>query len=361
MQTGIVYHENYLRHEQSPSHPERRERIAYTMDLLEEEGILHDPSIRMIMPRRATDEEVLAVHNERYFIFLKQSDPKGAIIDINTYAPPGFLETALLAAGGAVCAGESVISGKVRNAFAMVRPPGHHAGRNCGAGFCYLNNIAIMIRAIQGLGFRRVMILDWDAHHGDGTQDIFYDDPDVLFTSIHQSSLFPGTGMIFENGSGKGQGYTINMPIPSGSSDDVYMMLMDEIIAPAAEEFRPDFIAVSAGQDCHFTDPITSLAVTSHGYAKLMSSAVDLAGRLCAGRLAVVLEGGYGVEGALPLTNLGIIAALAGMDLSQIREPELYLPLLESARDPLAFAKAAKTVEELKKILADYWSFASRS
>jgi len=361
MQTGIVYHENYLKHEQSPSHPERRERIAYTIDQLEEEGIWYDPSIRMISPRPATDEEVLAAHSERYLHFLKQSDPKGGIIDINTYAPPGFLEYALLAAGGAVCAGESVLSGEVENAFAMVRPPGHHAGRNIGAGFCYFNNIAIMVRAIQANGFKKVMILDWDAHHGDGTQDIFYDDPDVLFTSIHQSHLFPGTGMVYETGSARGLGYSINMPVPPGSSDDVYEMLMEEVITPAAEEFRPDFIAISAGQDCHFTDPITLLAVTAHGYAKLMSSAAGIAGSLCAGRLAVVLEGGYGVEGALPYTNLGIIAALAGMDLSQIREPELYMPLFNSKRDPIAIRKAREMVVELKNIHRDHWEFASRS
>ncbi|MBN1432936.1 MAG: histone deacetylase [Methanomicrobiaceae archaeon] len=357
MRTGIVYHTDYLLHEQRPKHPERRERIAYTLDLLDEEEIWEEPGIKKIEPRMATEDEVLAAHNEVYFNYLTGIDKKGADIDINTYGPPGFLKGALLSAGGAVCAAEAVFSREVRNAFALVRPPGHHAGRSFGGGFCYLNNVAIMVRAVQNSGYKRVMIIDWDAHHGNGTEDIFYEDPDVLYTSVHQSSLFPGTGPVKDAGYGEGKGLNINMPVPPGSSDNVYRYLMEEVIIPAGEEFRPDFIAISAGQDNHFTDPLTSLALTARGYADMMSEAVALSDKLCNGRLTAVLEGGYGVEGALPYVNLAIIASLAGLDLSGIREPASYEPLLRYEVNDKALEITKKMVSKLKKVHSDYWNF----
>jgi len=357
MKTGIVFHKDYLLHEQAPCHPERRERIAYTLDILDEEEIWNEPGIIRIEPREATTDEVQAVHKRPYLQYLEGIDRKGADLDINTYGPPGFLKGALLSAGGAVCAAEAVLSGEVKNVFALIRPPGHHAGKCFGGGFCYLNNVAIMVRAVQNAGYRRVMIIDWDAHHGNGTEEIFYEDPDVLYTSIHQSHLFPGTGAVRDTGYGEGKGLNINMPVPPGSSDDVYRYLTEEIIFPAAEEFKPDFIAVSAGQDNHFTDPLTSLALTACGYADLMSAAVGLSEKLCGGRLSAVLEGGYGVEGALPYVNLAIIASLAGFDLSGIREPASYEPLLRYEYNERALDLTKKMVDKLKKVHTGYWNF----
>lgn len=356
MNTGIVFHNDYLLHEQNPRHYERRERIAYTLDLLDEEGIWFEPGIVKLEPRMATEDEVLAAHSGVYYRYLIDIDQKGSDIDINTYGPPGFLEGALLSAGGAVCAAEAVLSGEVRNSFALIRPPGHHAGKCFGGGFCYLNNAAIMVRAIQKAGYKRVMIIDWDAHHGNGTEDIFYEDPDVLYTSVHQSHLFPGTGAIKDIGHGDGKGLNINMPVPPGSSDEVYRYLTEEVIVPAAEEFKPDFIAISAGQDNHFTDPITSLALTARGYADMMSAAVEISGKLCDGRLAAVLEGGYSVEGALPYVNLAIIASLGGLDLSGIREPASYGPLLSYEVNDRALALTEKMVQKLKKVQSGYWN-----
>ena len=357
MKTGIVYHPAYLLHEQGPDHPERRERIAYTLDILDEEEIWDEPGIERIKPRPATDEEVLGTHSPLYLDYLRGIDRKGAVIDINTYGPPGFLKGALLSAGGAVCGAGAVLSGEVRNSFSLIRPPGHHAGRSYGGGFCYLNNVAIMVNYVRNAGFGKVMIIDWDAHHGNGTEDIFYEDPDVLYISIHQSHLFPGTGPITSTGSGEGRGFNINMPVPPGSSDDVYCYLTEEIIVPAAVEFKPDFIAVSAGQDNHFTDPLTSLALTARGYADLMSTAVSLSEKLCGGRISAVLEGGYGVEGALPYVNLAIIASLAGLDTSGIREPASYESLLKSELNDRAPEITKKMVEKLRKVHSDYWSF----
>jgi acetoin utilization deacetylase AcuC-like enzyme len=356
MTTGIVYHPVFLAHEQHPLHPERRERLAYTDDQITEEGLWEDPHITRLKPRLASREELSRVHDAHYLDFLEVSSETGGVIDLDTLIPPGLFPQAQLAAGGALVAGESVMAGVVRNAFAMVRPPGHHAGIYSGAGFCYLNNIAIMVQSLKSPGCRRILILDWDAHHGNGTQEVFYEDPDVLFASIHQSPFYPGTGDVTEIGAGEGTGYTINMPVPAGSSDDVYQYLLSEVIIPVAKEFKPDFIAISAGQDNHFSDPLTGLALTAKGYASMMASAVGIADQLCAGRLAAVLEGGYSVEGGLPYTNIGIIAALSGMDLSNIRDPSSYKPLLQHARDPAALSRVERMVGRIREMHRDFWS-----
>ncbi|HDN73481.1 MAG TPA: histone deacetylase, partial [Archaeoglobus sp.] len=252
-------------------------------------------------------------------------------------------------------AAKAVVEGEVDNAFAMVRPPGHHAKSYIGAGFCYLNNMAIMVKWLLKRGFNRILILDWDAHHGDGTQEIFYSEDRVLFISTHQMPLYPGTGYPTECGSGKGEGYTINIPLPPGTSDEGYMLVIREIIEPVVEEFHPDFIAISAGQDNHFTDPITSLALTARGYSEMMKKAVEMSKRFCDGRLVAVLEGGYSVEAALPYTNLGIIAAMANMDTSKIREPENYLAELTWRKRESALVKLESNIQDVKKIHSRYW------
>ncbi len=354
MVTGIVYHPKYLEHEQTPTHPERRERLAYTMDQLMEEGIFENPKIKLLKPFPASLDDVLAVHNKDYIEYLQKYSKIGGVIDWDTNIPVGVFERALLAAGGAIRAAKAVVEGEVDNAFAMVRPPGHHAKPYIGAGFCYLNNMAIMVKWLLRRGFSRILILDWDAHHGDGTQEIFYEDDRVLFISTHQMPLYPGTGYPDEVGRGKGEGYTINVPLPPGTSDEEYLMVFDEIIEPVAREFQPEFIAISAGQDNHFTDPITGLALTARGYAEMMKGAVELSKELCEGRLVAVLEGGYSVEAALPYTNLGIIAAMAGLDIGYIREPKNYLEELKWRRMNVK-NKVRKNIETVKSIHSKYW------
>lgn len=360
MTTGIVYHPSYLLHEQSPSHPERRERLSYTLDQLEEEGIFALDTISLITPQPATRDDVLQVHSPEYLRFLEETSVSGGILDADTYVPKDLIHDALLAAGGAITGADAVIDQKVKNCFVLARPPGHHARRSQGAGFCYLNNVAIMVRHLQRRGLRRIMILDWDAHHGNGTEEIFYDDPSVLFCSVHQFPFYPGSGRIDDIGSGEGKGYNINLPIPAGSSDKVYRYLLEEIILPLAEEYMPDAIAISAGQDNHFTDPLTGLALTARGYAGLMQEMCILADSICYGRIIAVLEGGYSVEGGLPYTNLGLIAAMAGLDISGIREPEIYQDILSKAISDDAFPKVIKMVSDLKRKLADHWYFIHR-
>ncbi|HNS83600.1 MAG TPA: histone deacetylase [Methanolinea sp.] len=355
MKTALVFHPKYLLHEQSRDHPERKERLSYTLDQLREEGLFDHPSVEVFTPSEAPMEAVGRVHIPEYLRFLEQASRRGGFIDFDTNVPPGLFSHALLAAGGALRAADAVLSGEARNAFALVRPPGHHARPGTGAGFCYLNNVAIMVRHVQARGVKKVLILDWDAHHGDGTQQIFYEDPTVLFTSVHQWPFYPGSGAVEETGSGKGAGFTANMPVPAGTGDESYHFLFDTVIATLAEEFSPDLIAISAGQDNHFTDPLAGLALTARGYADLMKKAVDLAEDLCGGRLVAVLEGGYSVEGGLPYTNLGIIAAMAGLDLRNIREPEGYGEWLTRAGDPSAHAVVKEHAAALRANLAPFW------
>jgi len=358
--TGIVYHEDYLMHEHSPTHPERRERLAYTMDQLEEEGIFDIPDIRLFSPRKAGKEELLLVHSEKYLDRLERMSriSSGTPIDREreTILQSGTYEQARLAAGGAITGGELVMEKKVDHAFVMARPGGHHAFRDRGHGFCFLNNTAVMIRYLQKkFGLRRILLWDWDAHHFDGTQSIFYEDPSVLTISIHQDgrTLFPGTGFPDEVGRGEGEGYNVNIPIPPGTSDEGYLLVIREILVPLSESYRPELMVIEAGQDNHFTDPITSLNLTAAGYAHMMNIAVDTAGKLCNDRLVAVLCGGYGIEGGLPYTNLAVIAALAGLDTSNIREPSNY-DIPDRGKNIEAVREIIKTV---KRIFQKYHKF----
>jgi acetoin utilization deacetylase AcuC-like enzyme len=355
MTAGLVFHPDYLLHEQSPGHPERRERLSYTIDQFREEGVFSHRSIRLITPQPASRESVMRVHFSEYLSFLEGSSKTGGFIDFDTSIPIHLWEAALLAAGGAIRAADAVLDGEVENAFAMVRPPGHHARPGTGAGFCYINNMAVMVRHLQDRGVMKILILDWDAHHGDGTQQIFYEEDSVLFTSIHQYPFYPGTGSVDEIGLRRGTGYTANMPVPAGTGDESYLYLFDTVIGPLAREFEPDLIAISAGQDNHFTDPLTGLALTARGYSEMMRRAVDLSRDICEGHLVAVLEGGYSVEGGLPYTNLGILAALAGLDLSCIREPSGFLEWLRKVRDPSAHRGVVENANALRTNLSPFW------
>ncbi len=326
----------------------------YTMDQLEEEGIFELPEITVYEPHKATMEDLLRVHSRDYINRLAGMG-KGLAIDREgeTIAQDVTFEQARLAAGGAILGGELIVEEKIDHSFVMARPPGHHASASHGHGFCFLNSTAIMIRYLQEKhGIERVLIWDWDAHHFDGTQSIFYEDPSVLTISTHQSgkTLFPGTGFIEEVGLGEGEGYNVNVPLPPETSNEGYLKVVNEVFIPLAREFKPDMLVVEAGQDNHFTDPITMLDLTAQGYAQLMENAVDMASELCDNRLVAVLEGGYGVEGGLPYTNLAVIASLAGLDTTSIREPENYqLPDRNANLDVIE-----KIIGKVREVISKY-------
>ncbi len=323
---GFVYHENYLLHEHSPTHPERRERLMYTMDQLEEEGLLDMEEIDVVEPDPATEEDMALVHESSYLEQLKDMSERGrGSLSMDTHVSEHLWEQALLAAGGVMKAGELVAEERYNRTYLMSRPGGHHAFSDHGHGFCFTNNTAVALRHLQRSydQINDILVWDWDAHHCDGTQEIFYDDPSVLVISTHQDgrTLFPGTGAVDEVGTGEGEGYTVNVPLPPRTGDTSYMNVVDEIFRPIAEQYEPDFFFIEAGQDNHYSDPITNLGVTANGYSQLMEEAVRTARELTGGRFMASQAGGYGIESGLPYTNTGVIAAMAGLDTSNVREP----------------------------------------
>lgn len=312
----------------SPTHPEREERLLYTRDQIFEEGILDLPQIKEYAPRLATVHDVARTH---FCVPRVQSR---------------VTEVHLIAAGSALLLADAVISGEIKNGFALVRPPGHHAMRvvHGNRGFCDINNEAILVEYLRRHhGIRRIAIVDSDVHHGDGTQDIFYHDPDVLFISFHQDgrTIYPGTGFPHELGGPGAYARTINIPLPPGLGDETFHYVVDNLILPILRDFQPEFIINSAGQDNHYTDPLGSMRFTAWGYAEFTSKLKP--------HLAV-LEGGYAIETALPYVNLAILLALADLDYSRVREPDWPGPVKEN---PDRVARVKRLVEQLLKVWED--------
>ncbi len=288
----------------SPSHPEREERLLYTQDQVSEEGIFDIEGITEYKPDLVTVQDIRRVH-------FCVPDPWAVTT-----------ESHFISAGGAKTIGIAVMEKQVKKGFALVRPPGHHAMRvvHGARGFCNINIEAVMIEYLrQAYGVNKVAIVDTDCHHGDGTQDIYWHDPNTLFISMHQNgrTLYPGTGFINEKGGPNAYGTTVNIPLPPQTSEEGFLYATENIVLPILNDFKPDIIINSAGQDNHYGDPITNMNFSAQGYAKLTEMLnADIA----------VLEGGYSIEGALPYMNVGIILAMAGLDYSKVREPD-YDPI----------------------------------
>jgi acetoin utilization deacetylase AcuC-like enzyme len=295
--TGIVKDCRYLRHGTEFSHPETPQRLASIYEMLD------NPDMGWkfigIDAREATREELERVHLPAYIDRIAATaGEKLFMLDPDTVTTAESYDVARLAAGGVINAIDGVVSGQVDNAFALVRPPGHHAQAAVAAGFCIFNNIAIGARdAIVRRGMERVLIVDWDLHHGNGTQEAFYEDPQVLYFSTHQSPGYPGTGAMSEMGRGPGLGYTLNIPLRGGADDALYVRLFRDILSPVVQAFRPEIILVSAGFDTYVGDPLGEMRVTPEGFACLTRVLINLAEATCGGRLALVLEGGYHIQG----------------------------------------------------------------
>jgi acetoin utilization deacetylase AcuC-like enzyme len=292
MDTAYVYHPVYLEHNQ-PSHPENARRLKHILQTLEEQGIL--ARVRLLAPRPAREEELLRVHTRRHIAHVKQvADRGGGHMDMDTYVSPRSFEAALMAAGGVTRAVEGVLSGEIANAFALVRPPGHHATAGRAMGFCLFNNVAIATRAaLEQDGVERVFIADFDVHHGNGTQDVFADDPDVFYFSTHQYPYYPGTGAMGEVGHKAGAGTLLNVPLPMNIGDDGYAQIFSELVWPLCERFNPDLMLVSAGYDGHWDDPLAHMNLSLAGYAHIQRELVKMADQVCEGRIVFALEGGY--------------------------------------------------------------------
>ena len=303
-----------------PHHPEHAGRVQAIMQHLEQHNIL--PDLDLMDPVRASVAQVRRVHSEELIGFIRYTSLQGGgRLDGDTYATMESYDLALEAVGSACAGVDEIMRGRVRNGMVLVRPPGHHAEKKMFGGFCLFNNAAAAARHAQAVhGLQRVLILDFDVHHGNGTQDIFYDDPTVLFISTHiyTGYFYPGTGAARELGMGLGRGTTVNVPFPPGVGDKGYAQAFAELIRPVAAAFQPELILISAGYDAHWADPLASAGLSLTGYAHIARTLVQMADELCQGRILFILEGGYFLE-ALSGGVLNSLYALRGRD--QIVDP----------------------------------------
>lgn len=310
--TGIVYDSCYLNHDTGPMHPESAERYAavmYALEQAKEDGSL--PLFRLGW-LKAKIKDVLLCHESWYHDIVRiDADQFSEVLRTgDTAICHESYDVAMEAVGGTLAAVDAVCDEGIKNAFVAVRPPGHHASSGRGMGFCIFNNIAIAARHLQrSHGVKRVAILDWDVHHGNGTQDIFYDDDSVLVASSHEDDLYPHTGAADETGEGNGQGFTLNFPVPEGSGGDVILPIWQDQIGPAVKAFNPDFILISAGFDARIDDSVGMLKLTDDDFVALTHMVCEWAEELCEGRVVSVLEGGYNPEG-LALAVMAHVKAL---------------------------------------------------
>jgi acetoin utilization deacetylase AcuC-like enzyme len=293
MAVGYVYHPIYLQHD-TGQHVEVAARLEAIISHLEKTGL--KSKLTPIEPRPATVDEIALVHQKQYIKGIEETAARGGgWLDPDTVVSPRSYEAALYAAGGLIRAVEAVMAGEVSSAFALVRPPGHHATSARAMGFCLFNNIAIAAKyALAQYKLERILIIDFDVHHGNGTQEAFYSNPHVMYISTHEYPFYPGTGDFNESGSGDAQGTNVNIPMPAGCGDKEYLEVFEQIIVPAARRFNPQLILVSAGYDGHWADPLAMMNISVGGFARMVGIIKGLAGER--GRLALTLEGGYHLE-----------------------------------------------------------------
>ncbi|HTG43081.1 MAG TPA: histone deacetylase [Verrucomicrobiae bacterium] len=313
LKTGLVFSPDYLRHETPPSHPESYRRAEVVMKSLEDEGLT--AVMKRLQPKPALKEDVTRCHSHSYFAVAKEDVERGAssLSTGDTDICGSSFEVALLAAGGVMAGVDAVIENKVQNAFCVVRPPGHHATPNKGMGFCVFNNIAIGARHAQAKHkVGKVLIADFDVHHGNGTQAIFYEDETVLFFDCHQSPWYPGTGDASEIGTGKGLNCTINCPFPAGSGRAEVLGAFEGKLVEAAEKFKPDLVMLSAGFDSRAGDPLGHFQLTDEDFKDLTKVMLHIARQHANGRLVTVLEGGYNLRGLMKASAAHARTLLAG-------------------------------------------------
>ena len=366
MATGWLVHELYMWHSTGsyagvfPSgltiepgeHSENPRTKRRFRNLLEVAGL--EDQLTRLKPRYATEAELARFHTPDYIRTIKEMSDKGGG-DTGHYTPfgAGSYEIARLAAGGTIAAVEAVLEGRVRNAYALVRPPGHHAERDRGMGFCLFGNVAVAVmhaRALRKVG--RVATVDWDVHHGNGTEQAFYEEPDVLTISLHQDRLFPtDKGSVKDNGSGRGEGANINVPLPPGSGVGAYLAAFERVVLPALRRFRPELIVVPSGFDAGGNDPLGRMMMTSRGYAQLTRLLMDAADELCGGRLVLSHEGGYSPD-HVPYCGLAVMEELSGIR-SGVEDP--WLAIMEQwgqqelmPHQEAAIAEAAALVERIR-------------
>jgi acetoin utilization deacetylase AcuC-like enzyme len=296
MDVGLVYHPDYLKHNAGPRHPECPSRLEAVVQALETSG-----RAQHLVPLAADIDAqawVAQVHDLDHIRLVQAASQRGrAALDPDTIVCSDSYDVALKAVAGMLAAADAVIQGQISQVFCAVRPPGHHATAQRPMGFCLFNNVAVLARYLQRQhGLDNILIVDWDVHHGNGTQHIFEDDPSVLYFSTHQYPFYPGTGASSETGRGRGQGFTMNVPLRAGAGDDTYIAVFEQQLLPRALAYRPDCVLVSAGFDAHYADPLAQMQVTEEGYRRLTQVVKEIAATCCQHRLISVLEGGYDLD-----------------------------------------------------------------
>jgi acetoin utilization deacetylase AcuC-like enzyme len=339
--TGVVTDPLYIKHDPGMGHPESPDRLRAIYSLIEKDEILK--KCTAVKPRPATQEEICRIHSSEYYQRIAECDGRSVMLDPDTATSPDSFKAAELAAGGGLELTERVLEGEADCGYALVRPPGHHAERGRAMGFCLFNNVAIAAaHALEKLGCRKVLIVDWDLHHGNGTMHSFYDRKDVLYFSTHQYPYYPGTGALQDVGSGEGEGYTVNVPLSWGMGDVEFRAIFRQILAPVASQYAPDLILVSTGFDTYHADPLGGMKMTAQGYGTLTAELLEVAGGSAQGRLILMLEGGYNLEGL----SQGVGFCLKAM-LGE------WSP--ETAGDDAGEAK--KIIDAVKKVQSRFWKF----
>jgi len=342
MSLTLIHTERFAEHQTPPGHPERPER-AEVMDVVAARW--KSRGVEVIPPSAATREQLLRVHDGDYLRRISETTGRAVKLDPDTYTSPESHEIALLAAGAAVQAVDHALSGPQHSALALVRPPGHHAERDRAMGFCLFNGVAVAAAHARANGAAKVAIVDYDVHHGNGTQHIFEDDPHVLYVSTHQFPYYPGTGAAGEVGRGAGAGFTVNLPLEVGAVDEDYQTAFAAVILPVLAQFKPDLVIVSAGFDAHERDPLAGMRLSTAAFAAMTAELRGVAERQCQGRMAVVTEGGYDLQ-ALAASLDAVAETLNGLP-----------PPARWPRSGVASDRGRTAVEAATRALSPYWRF----
>jgi acetoin utilization deacetylase AcuC-like enzyme len=369
--TGFICDESYFWHDtgngalflrpggwvESDIHSENPATKRRVKNLLERTGFIQE--LQQISPRLATRDEIETHHISSYVDKVKKLSDSSMGGDAGEHAivGPGSYEIALLSAGGAITGVDAVMKGQVQNAYVLTRPPGHHAEKEKGMGFCLFNNVAIAAHyARETYGIKRIMIIDWDVHHGNGTENGFYHDPEVLFVSIHQEQSFPpNSGFVQNVGEADGQGFNINIPLPAGTGNAGYLYALEQLVVPIADQFKPELVLVSAGQDPSVFDPLAQMMVTAEGFGKIATVVKNIAERHCDGAMVVCHEGGYS-SAYVPFCTLRVIEAISGLQSKVVEDP--FQIAVEALPSNILANHQKDAVLQAIKVQSDFWKFA---